>query len=131
MKLSFSGVVFAVALIFPVPVGAQMPQNGIAGTPLDCINNAVNFGLLSQQDAIKLCAGSPNSGPYDCYREAERQIIDPKVALPLCRCALSTSRVSCFTQAQATTSLSPGQILDLCTHDAAAYNNACNSAPPR
>jgi hypothetical protein len=107
----------------PLPVYPQAPTPSQA---LSCINNATGFGLLTQQDAYRLCLGATSQAPLDCYRQAVRSLVDENTALKLCRCAVSTDRVSCFQQAQSTTGLATDQILDICTHDIASTAPGCN-----
>lgn len=118
----------------PFNPSAPQPNSTLPATPggaaLQCFNNATVYGLLSQDDAFRLCSGSLGTGPYDCYRESVRALIDSETAMKLCRCAVTSTRVDCYRQAKTTTELNDAQIIDLCTHDYESLNPRCNPSKP-
>ena len=115
------------ALVFRVFSSAwgqpPAPPPWVIGQPLPpanavtCMNNATNFGLLTQQQAYQLCVGAAIRPAFDCFQQASRATIDDATAIKLCRCSVTTARVDCYVQAHNNTSLTENQILDLCTHD--------------
>lgn len=112
MSIAVILALFAANTLAQTATQPTLPTN-----PVTCVNNAVTYGLLTQQQAYQLCVGSNTSAPFDCFQQATRTAIDEATALKLCRCAVSTSRVDCYNQAHGTTQLSDNEILDLCTHD--------------
>jgi hypothetical protein len=124
--LLFVGTAFA-QVYPPIPIPGQPLPPDLA---IECLSRATTVAQMTQQQAFQLCQGAESTSPLECYQQSQTSLIDPAVAVRLCRCARTTDRVSCYNTAKNTTTLNTAQILDLCTHDVAGFAGRCDPSVP-